>query len=67
MAFALSLSFICFLVVYEAALKDRLTRAMRGFFFPIQLFVVVVGTMLSHFLDLPGKHQIAVVGSVATG
>ena len=66
-AFGLSSSIIVFLYVYDLAIKDRLIKRLGGFIFPVQLFVVIVGTAISHGTDLKGVHNVSVVGEVTTG
>ena len=66
-SFALCAAFIAALFAYDLAVKERLTKKLGGFIFPVQLFVVIVGTAVSHGLDLKGVHNVSVVGEVATG
>ena len=66
-SFGLSSAFIVFLYVYDLAIKDRLLKRLGGFIFPVQLFVVIVGTAISHGTDLRGVHNVSVVGEVTTG
>ena len=63
----LSSAFIMVLYVYDLAIKDRLTKRLGGFIFPVQLFVVIIGTAISHGTDLKGVHNVSVVGEVTTG
>ena len=67
MSFGLSFAFIVFLFVYDVAIKDRLLKRLGGFIFPVQLFVVIVGTVISHGIDLNGVFNVSVVGEVTTG
>ena len=66
-SFGLSSAFIVFLFVYDLAIKDRLLRRLGGFIFPVQLFVVIIGTAISHGTDLKGVYNVSVVGEVTTG
>ncbi|XP_068181076.1 solute carrier family 26 member 6-like [Antennarius striatus] len=34
---------------------------------PIELIVVILATLISHFVDLPGKYSISVVGEIPSG
>ena len=66
-SFGLSSAFIVFLFVYDLTIKDRLLRRLGGFIFPVQLFVVIIGTAISHGTDLRGVYNVSVVGDVTTG
>ena len=61
-------SFILVLLTYDILIKDHLTETLRGVAFPVQLICVMVGTMISQFLNLK-EHptNLRVIGEVPTG
>ncbi|KAK6190522.1 hypothetical protein SNE40_002373 [Patella caerulea] len=64
----LVISVICviILLLVKICINQRF-KAKLKFPVPIDLLIVIVGTIISHFADLNGRFGVAVVGSIPTG
>lgn len=65
-AVCVSAGMIAILVFNNYVFKPWMAKKSR-FQFPIELFVISVGTALSYFLNLNGKYNVTIVGHVPTG
>ena len=65
---ALIMSCLCIvlLLTFDLLLKAKLAKLCR-FPIPMQFLVVILATLISHFLDLNSKWDIQVIGQVPTG
>ena len=55
------------LLFYEFFLSERISEFLCGFYFPIQLLAVIVGTTVSYLMDLHHNHNVQIIGHVPTG
>lgn len=62
----LSASCITVLVIYEELVKPRIAKKIK-FPIPIQLIVMILGTIISYAMDLQGQENVNVVGAIPTG
>jgi len=64
----LIISLICIAVLYPIKLINiKYKKQLRSIPIPVELFVVVVGTLVSGLLDLDGNNKVDVVGPIKQG
>ncbi|XP_046682653.1 sulfate transporter-like isoform X2 [Homalodisca vitripennis] len=66
LALAMTLSVVTILTVFVQCIKPRLSKKSK-FPVPMELIIVVLGTLISRHFQLPEKFNISVVGDIPTG
>eukprot|EP00094_Tigriopus_californicus_P013678 TCALIF_13235-PA protein Name:"Similar to Slc26a6 Solute carrier family 26 member 6 (Mus musculus)" AED:0.08 eAED:0.08 QI:239/0.88/0.8/1/0.88/0.7/10/0/679 len=63
----ISVTCISFLLLYDLGLKSHVKYYLKGVEFPIQLLCVIIGILVSHFLNLNEDYGVKIIGLVPTG
>lgn len=63
----ISVTCISFLLLYDLGLKSHVKYFLKGVEFPIQLLCVIIGILVSHFLNLNEDYDVQIIGLVPTG
>ncbi|CAF0714401.1 unnamed protein product [Brachionus calyciflorus] len=66
-AFIFSITSILFLYITRTQINERFKKQLKNVPLPIELFVIVTGTILSNYANLNSKFNMSVIGTIPKG